>query len=118
MGQQIPFQTLDQVATGLLKRQDEHGSPPGRKSTQVDRFNAGFDTWALRLAIVAGALFLLWWILHIARGVLRDLGEGRWHTLIVTACVVALAGLAVRLGFAFVDIFSGLSIEVVRGGLA
>ena len=86
--------------------------------TQVDRFNAGFDTWALRLAIVAGALLLLWWIVTIARGVLRDLMRGRWLTLILTACVVALAGLAVRLGFAFVDIFSGLSIEVVRGGLA
>ena len=31
MGQQTPFQTLDQVATGLLKKQDEHGSRSGGK---------------------------------------------------------------------------------------
>lgn len=90
----------------------------------VDGFNTTFDTWALWLAIGVGALFLVWWVIKIVWGILRDLrhAQGRWLTLLVTLCLAGFAFLAVRLGFAFLDIFRGLGEdgpgEVVRRGLA
>lgn len=89
----------------------------------VDRFNASFATWTLRLVIVAGALFLGWWIFNIVRGVVRDLSgrEGRLPNLIVTICMVILVVLAVRLGFSFWEVFRGWmgdgTMRVVRGSL-
>jgi len=47
MGQQIPFQTLDQVATRLLD-QDGGGNPPDRKVVRAVKFN---DQWLHRIEL-------------------------------------------------------------------
>lgn len=62
----------------------------------IDRFNAGFDFWALVFVLLAVAVRLLAWAGVIVWRVLRDLGRphGRWLTL---AIVVAFALLVIAL---------------------
>lgn len=90
----------------------------------VDGFNNGFDTWAWRLAILCGSLYLAWWVFRIFWGVVRDLlsSPGRWLTIFVTICIVALGFLAIRLGLAFWGVLrsgdGNGALSVVRSGLA
>jgi hypothetical protein len=90
----------------------------------LNGFNRGFDTAALVLALVTGALFLAWWLYRFVRGVIRDLEtpRGRWLTLFATVCLAVLGVLAVLLGLAFLKIFRQTAGSnagaILRSGLA
>ncbi|MDB4870787.1 MAG: hypothetical protein JWL97_1791 [Gemmatimonadales bacterium] len=53
----------------------------------IQRFNSTFDSWALILVVIVAGLILLFRLVAVIKGFVRDLGEahGRWLTVAVAA---------------------------------
>ncbi len=75
----------------------------------IDRFNAGFDAWALKLVLTVAALVLLLRLVAVIRGFVRDLGDphGRWLTVAVAAAFSVLVLAAVLVVDRFFDTLQG-----------
>ena len=76
-------------------------------SSIVLRFDQGFDTIALWLALALTALAAARWIWRMLVGLRRDLarGDGALATIAVALAFLALAALGVTLGAFFLDLF-------------
>jgi len=87
----------------------------------IDRFNAAFDSWALRLVLIVAMLILLLRLLSVIRGFVRDLAEphGRWLTVAVAAAFSLLVAAVIYVVNRFFGILQGgAGIMAAQRGIA
>ena len=87
----------------------------------IDRFNAAFDSWALRLVLIVAMLILLLRLLSVIRGFVRDLAEphGRWLTVAVAAAFSLLVAAVIFVVNRFFGILQGgAGIMAAQRGIA
>lgn len=87
---------------------------------RITAFNAGFDLWAWRIAIVIAAVLALRWVASVAMGLVRDLSRsrGRWRTLLVSTVFVVVLYAAYRLVMTLSGIGGSAGVAALRTGLA